>query len=89
MNKDHILAKAVKDVPILKINKGDLLIFKTNYTLKDKGVYFFKTKTDNYFVGIYHTETKRFFVSDDLIPPKLEDVEILGEFQSKYIEGDL
>ena len=52
MNKDYILAKAVKDVPILKINKGDLLIFKTNYTLKDKGVYFFKTKTDNYFVGI-------------------------------------
>lgn len=41
MNKDYILAKAVKDVPILKINKGDLLIFKTNYTLKDKGVYFF------------------------------------------------
>lgn len=89
MLKDCILAKAVKDVPILKIKKDDLLIFKTNYTLKDNGIYFFKTKTENYFVGIYHTETKRFFVSDDLIPPRLEDVEILGEFKSKYIEGDL
>lgn len=89
MNKDYILVKAIKDVPILNIIKGDLLVFKSRYTLKNKGIYFFKTKVDDYFVGIYHTETKRFFVSDDLIPPRLEDVEILGEFKSKYIEGDL
>ena len=79
--KRFFLVKALKDIPYTKIKKDDLLMFSVKYQLKDKQIYCFRYKENNY-IGIYHEKTKKFFIDDETIPPRMEDVNIIGEFKN-------
>lgn len=83
-SKRFFLVRALKDMPYTKIKKGDLLKFSVKYQLKDKQIYCFRYNENNY-LGIYHEKTKKFFIDDETIPPRMEDVNIIGEFKSKFI----
>ena len=83
--KRFFLVKALKDIPYTKIKKDDLLMFSVKYQLKDKQIYCFRYKENNY-IGIYHEKTKKFFIDDETIPPRMEDVNIIGEFKNIHRE---
>ena len=82
--KRFFLIRALKDIPYTKIKANDLLIFNVKYKLKDKQIYCFRYNENNY-LGIYHEKTKKFFIDDETISPRMEDVNIIGEFKSKFI----
>lgn len=86
--KRFFLVRALKNIPYTKINANDLLIFSVKYQLKDKQIYCFRYNENNY-LGIYHEKTKKFFIDDETIPPRLEDVNIIGEFKNIYRESKL
>lgn len=86
--KRFFLIRALKDIPYTKIKANDLLKFSVKYQLKDKQIYCFRYNENNY-LGIYHEKTKRFFIDDETKPPKIEDVNIIGEFKEIYKEYDL
>lgn len=83
--KRFFLVRALKDIPYTKIKKDDLLMFSVKYQLKDKQIYCFRYKENNY-IGIYHEKTKKFFIDDETIPPRMEDVNIIGEFKNIHRE---
>lgn len=82
--KRFFLVRALKDMSYTKIKKGDILKFSVKYHLKDKQIYCFRYNDNNY-IGIYHEKTKKFFIDDETIPPKVENTNIIGEFKSKFI----
>ena len=83
--KRFFLVRALKDIPYTKIKANDLLMFSVKYQLKDKQIYCFRYKENNY-IGIYHEKTKKFFIDDETIPPRMEDVNIIGEFKNIHRE---
>ncbi len=83
--KRFFLVRALKDIPYTKIKKDDLLMFSVKYQLKDKQIYCFRYKENNY-IGIYHEKTKKFFIDDETTPPRMEDVNIIGEFKNIHRE---
>lgn len=86
--KRFFLVKALKDIPYTKIKANDLLMFSVKYQLKDKQIYCFRYNENNY-LGIYREKTKRFFIDDETIQPRLEDVSIIGEFKNIHRESKL
>lgn len=86
--KRFFLIRALKDIPYTKIKANDLLKFSVKYQLKDKQIYCFRYNENNY-LGIYHEKTKKFFIDDETKPPRMEDVNIIGEFKEIYKEYDL
>lgn len=84
-SKRFFLVRALKDIPHTKIKANDLLMFSVKYQLKDKQMYCFRYNENNY-LGIYHEKTKKFFIDDETKPPKIEDVNIIGEFKRKHQE---
>lgn len=86
--KRFFLVRALKDIPYTKIKANGLLMFSVKYQLKDKQIYCFRYNKNNY-LGIYHEKTKRFFIDDETIQPRLEDVSIIGEFKNIHRESKL
>ena len=84
-SKKCFLVRALQDVPYTKIKANDLLKFSVKYQLKDKQIYCFRYNENNY-LGIYHEKTKKFFIDDETIPPKVENTNIIGEFKRKHQE---
>ena len=84
-SKRFFLVRALKDIPYTKIKANDLLKFSVKYQLKDKQIYCFRYNENNY-IGIYHEKTKKFFIDDETIPPKVENTNIIGEFKKKHQE---
>ena len=84
-SKRFFLVRALKDIPYTKIKANDLLKFSVKYQLKDKQIYCFRYNENNY-LGIYHEKTKKFFIDDETIPPKVENTNIIGEFKKKHQE---